>query len=114
MTGQCSPGAEQGKSQWLVTRARGSTRATGGSHQCDKMAGLKTTLRTRYKIQEGVIQKMCLMSIWGKGLQVNNPTAQLRQVLRAMALDRFLGQTVWVGVPEEAGQDCWGISVLGQ
>lgn len=57
---------------------------------------------------------MCLMSIWGKGLQVNNPTAQLRQVLRAMALDRFLGQTVWVGVPEEAGQDCWGISVLGQ
>lgn len=48
----------------------------------------------------------------GTGLQLNNPTAQLRQVLRKMALERFLGLRVSVGVSKKAGQDCWGISEL--
>lgn len=38
-------------------------------------------------MQEGLLQNMCLMSIWGTGLQINNPTTLLRQVLRIMALD---------------------------
>lgn len=105
----CTPGAEQrGRAGAGSSTGQGAEPGPGTtrqSHQGDKEKGPKTKLKTSYKIHEGFIQKTGLMSIWGTGLQTD-PTAKLRQGLRAMALDRALRLRVLVRVPEEVGQGC--------